>query len=139
MKKAFAAIVVIMSLSVLSLTAFGAQNIYSYVAKFASGGAALLQVDAQSALLQADSASSSLAVSGVAAVVKASAGRVVTVSVISASGVGAIYDSATVASGVAATQVAAIPATVGVFKLDFPVARGIIINPSSSVVSVSYN
>lgn len=78
------------------------------------------------------------AISGVAVVVKATPGAIVRVNVVSASGVGAVYDSATVASGVAATQVFAIPATVGTYELNWPMTSGIVVNPSSSVVSVSY-
>ena len=78
------------------------------------------------------------AISGVAVVVKATPGAIVRVNVVSASGVGAVYDSATVASGIAATQVFAIPATVGTYELNWPMTSGVVVNPSSSVVSVSY-
>jgi len=118
--------------------AVGGQTVYTYVAKYLTGGAALLTVDAQGDLYTASGSTSVLAASGVPFVVKGSAGRVVTLDVISASGVGGIYDSATAASAVAARQIAAIPATVGTYHYDFPAASGIVIDPSSSVVSVSY-
>lgn len=142
MKKVLSVAFALLAVSMLSLAAFGnasaAQNVYSYIARYVSGGAALLTVEPQGSLLVATGASAVNAASGVAFVTKASAGRVVQVNVISASGVGAIYDSATVASGVAATQVAAIPATVGTYTYDWPMTRGIVINPSSSVISVKY-
>jgi hypothetical protein len=78
------------------------------------------------------------AISGVARVVSATPGAILQINVITASGVGAVYDSSTTASGVAATQVFAIPATVGIYQLNWPMTRGIVVNPSSSVVSVSY-
>ena len=71
-------------------------------------------------------------------VIKAGAGRLVSVNVISASGVGAIYDSLTVASGVTATQIAAIPATVGNYQFTWPFFSGLVINPASSNISVNY-
>lgn len=71
-------------------------------------------------------------------VVKASSGRLVSLNVITASGVGAIYDSLTVASGVTANQIATIPATVGNYQYVFPFNTGLVINPASSTISVNY-
>lgn len=77
-------------------------------------------------------------VSGVPAVISAVPGRIVRINVLSASGVGAVYDASTVASGVAAVQVFSIPATVGTYELDWPMKNGIVVNPSSNVLSISY-
>src|SRR5512144_2225722 len=60
-------------------------------------------------------------VSGVAAVISTHSGTAIQVNVLSASGVGAVYDSATTGSAVAATQIFSIPATVGAYTLNWPV------------------
>lgn len=65
--------------------------------------------------------------------------RLVKVSVITAgSTVGGAYDN--VGAATAATQVAAIPNTVGVYQIDWPISAGIYIVPGTGqVVSVCYD
>lgn len=140
MKNKIFALVVAVSLSVLAFTAFGGtMNAWSYIAKaFTGGSATLLNTDTQGALLTSQGNSAINAISGVPVVVKASAGRIVKVSVISASGVGAIYNAATTGAANASNQIGVIPASVGVTSFDFPASAGIVVNPASSVVSVSY-
>lgn len=79
-----------------------------------------------------------LAVSGVASVIKTGVGSLVTINVISASGVGAVYDTALAASAATANQIGVIPATAGTYTYNFPFTNGLVINPSSSVISVNY-
>jgi hypothetical protein len=73
--------------------------------------------------------------------VKSSAGRVCTVNVIVAgSAAGAVYDHATTSGLVVANLVALIPEAVGTYKIDFPCATGIAIQPpTGGKVTVSYN
>lgn len=139
MKKFFTFAAIFAFFSVIG-TAIAVQSpLGSYIATNVSGYLAPLNLTTTSELVtSAGGTSSVLAASGVPFVVKATAGRIVEVNVISASGVGAIYDVATAASAVAANQIAAIPATVGTYRLDFPASTGIVINPSSSVMSISY-
>lgn len=74
-------------------------------------------------------------------VVKASPGFVVSVSVVvGGSAAGGVYDAATVAAGVAATQIAVLGTTAGVFNISFPAANGIVIKPGTGqTIAVSYN
>jgi len=73
--------------------------------------------------------------------VKATAGRICTVNVVVAgSGVGVIWDSATVGGRADANKVAIIPTGVGTYTFDFPCANGILIGTGADqVVSVSFN
>lgn len=82
--------------------------------------------------------STALNVSGATQAIKVGSGRLVSINVISASGVGAIYDTA--ASGTAATsnEIGIIPATQGTYQYNFPFANGLVINPASSAISVNY-
>lgn len=140
MKKLFQAFVLVVAIGILGsgVVTAGQNPLQSYSAVNVSGYGAPQHLDAQGNLLTAQGTSTINAASGAAFAVKASAGRLVAVNVISASGVGAIYDSATVGSGVAAVQIASIPATVGTYVFDWPAASGIVIDPSSSVISVKY-
>lgn len=76
-----------------------------------------------------------------ATVVKASAGRVVRVSVITAgSTAGTVNDIAATGSAAAANQIGTLPNTVGTYLFDWPCETGITIVPGTSqVVSVSYS
>ncbi|HET8687075.1 MAG TPA: hypothetical protein VFM18_10475 [Methanosarcina sp.] len=140
MKKAFTIFAVVASLFALSETAFGSQNLLAFIAKnFTGGGAALLNVDATGNLLESNGALATNNISGASAVVAAGVHRMVTVNVLAASGTGAIYDSATVASAVAANKVYTIPATAGSYTIDWPMASGIVVDPSGSTLSVKYN
>ena len=72
-------------------------------------------------------------------VVKASKGRVARISVTTAGAAGAIYDSATVGGASASNLIAVVPATVGIYILDFPVQTGITYIPGASqVASISF-
>jgi hypothetical protein len=72
-------------------------------------------------------------------VIKKGVGRLVRVSVTTAGAAGAVYDSATVAGAGASNLIAVVPATVGVYFLDWPVLNGITYVPGSAqVVSISY-
>lgn len=53
---------------------------------------------------------------------------------------GSVNDAATVAAAAAGNLIAAIPNTVGVFLVDFPLLAGLVIVPGTGqVVSVSYD
>ena len=72
-------------------------------------------------------------------VIKAAPGRIARVSVTTAGAAGAIYDSLTVAGVGASNLIATIPATVGVYAIDFSVTNGIVYVPGvSQVASFSY-
>jgi hypothetical protein len=74
-----------------------------------------------------------------ATVVKAAPGRVATVSVIVAGAVGTLNDTTTTGAVAAANEIMVIPATIGVYRLDWPVINGIVVVPGAAqVVSVSY-
>jgi len=75
-----------------------------------------------------------------ATVVKATAGRVAKVSVIVAgSAAGSVYDHATTSGVGAANEIAVIPATVGVYNIDFPVSNGIVLAPGTGqTLAISY-
>lgn len=73
-----------------------------------------------------------------ATLVKSGAGRIASVSILVAGAAGKIYDanSATATTG----QVYVIPATVGVFVVNFPLSFGLVVAPGAAqVVSVSYS
>jgi hypothetical protein len=74
-------------------------------------------------------------------VVKPTPGFVVRVSVVVAgSAAGTINDAATVAAAVTANVIAAIPATVGTYSIEFPATSGIVIKPGSGqTIAVSFN
>lgn len=75
-----------------------------------------------------------------ATVVKVGTGRLATVTVTTAgSTVGTANDTTTTGAAAVANLVAAIPNTVGVYTLNFPVLNGIVIVPGTSqVISVAY-
>ena len=74
-----------------------------------------------------------------AAALKTSPARVVRVNVLSCSdAAGAIYDATAQAGTVAANSVFTIPATVGVYVLDWPCAKGVYVVPGGkSALSIS--
>lgn len=72
-------------------------------------------------------------------VVKSSAGRLVTVSVITAGAAGAVHDVTTTGAAAAANQVGVIPAAVGLYNFDWPMSNGIVyILGAGQVVSIKY-
>lgn len=73
-----------------------------------------------------------------ATLVNSGKGRVASVSVLVAGAVGAIYD-ANLATATT-NQIYVIPATVGVFVVNFPLSFGLVVAPGAAqVVSVSYS
>ena len=72
--------------------------------------------------------------------ISTSAGRLVTVSVITAVAGGKIYDSATVVNATDVNAIYTIPNAVGATTVNFPFFSGLVIKPASgSVVSISYS
>lgn len=89
---------------------------------------------------QAELATASALDISAAATVKATPGRVHTVSVVTAGAAGALHDVAAHASAAAANKVATIPAAVGVYPLNWPCLLGISVVPGAGqVVAVSYS
>lgn len=76
-----------------------------------------------------------------ATVIKASPGRVYTVSVLVAGAAGAIYDSTSTSGNSAANQIGVIPAAVGPVNLNaFPCANGIVVAPGAAqVLSIAWS
>ena len=75
-----------------------------------------------------------------AAVVKANPGVLVTITVLVAGAAGAAYDATSTSGNTAADQICVIPATVGIYTLQWPCFNGIVIAPGASqVVSVAYS
>lgn len=74
-------------------------------------------------------------------VVKSIAGRVCTVNVtVAGSAAGAVYDKASTTGLGITNLVALIPEAVGTYKIDFPCATGIVIQPpTGGKVTVSFN
>lgn len=72
--------------------------------------------------------------------VKAKAGRIAKVSVIVAgSGAGSVYDAATLGAAGVSNEIAVIPATAGVYDIDFPVSNGIVLSPGTGqTLAISY-
>jgi hypothetical protein len=75
-----------------------------------------------------------------AAVVKATPGRLVKISVVVAgSGPGTANDCLTTGAAAAANEIAAIPNTVGVITVDWPCTTGIVVVPGTGqTLAVSY-
>lgn len=75
-----------------------------------------------------------------ATAVKAAAGTVLTVNVVVAgSAAGAVHDVATTGAVAAANQIAALPASIGTYTLNWPCAAGIVLVPGTGqTLSVSF-
>ena len=72
-------------------------------------------------------------------VVKPATGVLVAFTVTTAGAVGAIYDTTTTGSVAASNLIAVIPATVGVYYINFPFLRGLVVAPGAAqVVSVAF-
>ena len=83
--------------------------------------------------------SSSLYIPSPGRVVKASPGMICTAVVLVAGAAGAIYDCTATAAAVTANEIATLPATIGIYQLEFPCISGIVVIPGASqLVSVSY-
>lgn len=76
-----------------------------------------------------------------ATVIKASPGRVFTVSVLVAGAAGAIYDSISTTGNTAANQIGAIPAVAGPLNFNaFPCVNGIVVVPGAAqVLSIAWS
>lgn len=111
----------------------------SNVALNAANKSAPLQMDASGNLLVGNGSTNKLNITA-ATVVKATAGRICTVVVNVAGAAGTLNDCATTGAAAAANLIFAIPATVGVYKVDFPCLAGIVVAPGAAqVVSVSFD
>lgn len=74
-----------------------------------------------------------------AAVVKATPGRIAKLVVTTAGAAGTVNDCITTGAAAAGNLIATIPATIGIYDLDWPCLVGITITPGAAqVVSVSY-
>jgi hypothetical protein len=139
MKKLLTLIAIFVGVSVLTVAIAGQSPLASYVANNILGYASPMNLDSTGQLLGSQGNLATNNISGASAVVKAGTSRIVSVNVITASGVGAVYDSATVAAGAAANKVFTIPATVGHYDIDWPMTSGIVVDPSGSTIAVKYN
>ncbi len=73
-----------------------------------------------------------------ATLVKGGAGRVASVSVLVAGAAGSVYDAASASATTG--KIFVIPATVGVFVVNFPISFGLVVAPGAGqTVSVSYS
>lgn len=73
-----------------------------------------------------------------ATLVKSGSGRIASVSVLVAGAAGAIYDANLAAA--TTNKIYVIPATLGVFTVNFPLSFGLVVAPGAAqVVSVSYS
>jgi len=135
----FTLLVVFAGLAIVGIAVAGQSPLASYVANNVLGFSAPMNLDNTGQLLGSQGNLATNNISGASSVVKAGTTRLVSINVISASGVGSVYDAATVATGAAANKVFTIPATVGHYDVDWPMSSGIVLDPSSSVVAVKYN
>jgi hypothetical protein len=72
-------------------------------------------------------------------VVKAGAGRLMKVSVITAGAVGSVNDCLTTGAAAVGNQIGVIPAAVGIYTFDWPCLVGIVYVPGAAqVVAISY-
>lgn len=73
-------------------------------------------------------------------VIKATAGRVFRVSVVTAgSAAGAVHDAATTGAAAAGNKIATIPNAVGIYDLNWPCTSGIVLIPGTGqVLAISY-
>jgi hypothetical protein len=144
MKKAFqlfiAAIIIGLIGSGVAISGQGPNQ--AYTAVNTSGYGAPQNLDANGALITNNAGTStSLNITSATVVKTVSAGakRIVKFIVTTAGAAGGIYDASTTGGNAAANLIAIMPATVGIYEVNFPVASGILVTPGASqVVSVSY-
>lgn len=123
--------------------AFAGQSpIQAYNSVNTSGYAAPQKLDANGAVIaNTDGTKSRLNVTAATVVQTAAAGaqRIIRFVVTTAGAAGALYDASTTGGAAAASLIAVMPATVGIYDLNFPIASGVLVVPGSGqVVSVSY-
>lgn len=137
MKKLFSVLFVsVLAFGMIAIAFAGQNPSQSYTAVNTSGFAAPQKLDANGSLVANTGGTSSTLNVTASTVVKTGVGRIVRFIVTTAGSAGAIYDSIT--SGTAANLIAVMPATVGIYTLDFPVTTGVLVIPGASqVVSVS--
>ena len=114
----------------------------SYNSVNTSGFAAPQRLDANGAVITNGAGTKSslnITTATVVQTVAAGAQRIVKFAVTVAGAAGGVYDASTTGGASAASLIAVMPATVGVYDVNFPVASGIVVSPGASqVVSVSY-
>lgn len=105
-----------------------------------SGYYAPMNLDSQGGVRVNDGGTASSLALAASAVVKATPGVIVRVSVtVAGTAPGNVYDAATLATAGAANLVGVIPNTVGVYYFSFPMQTGIVVAPGTGqTVSVSY-
>ena len=89
-----------------------------------------------------DSTSGNQSSNGLSAdtLIKLGVGRLVRVSVTTAGAAGAVHDAGVIADATAGNLIAVVPATVGVYYLDWPVLNGIVYKPGAAqVASFTYS
>jgi len=123
--------------------AFAGQSpVQAYNSVNTSGYAAPQKLDANGAVIvNTDGTKSRLNVTAATVVQTAAAGaqRIIRFVVTTAGVAGALYDASTTGGASAASLIAVMPATVGIYDLNFPIASGVLVVPGSGqVVSVSY-
>ncbi len=99
-----------------------------------------MHLDAQGALRNSSGGITPVYNITAATVIKATPGRLVRISVVTAgSAAGTANDCATTGAAAATNEIAAIPNTVGQIMLDWPCATGIVVVPGTSqVLAVSF-
>lgn len=101
------------------------------VAKNPSGVSVPLNTNASGNTVVVNSISRTLNITA-ATVVKASAGQVVTISVLVAgSAAGTVNDCATTGAAAAANAICPTPTTVGIYPVNFPATTGIVVTPGT--------
>ena len=137
--KLSAALVVVVAIGALAVPAISGQNInISLSSKNPAGAFIANTVDVLGDNIEARGILTALGASGVPSIIKTGASRIARINVLTASGVVTIYDAASTVGLGTASEVAVVPATVGSYEIDFPLTNGLVINPSSSVISISY-
>jgi hypothetical protein len=129
-------------LSAIAFSAFAGQSPNQvYPAVNTSGYAAPQTLDADGNVMVNDGATKSVlnvTTSTVVGTVAAGVDRIVSFVVTTAGAAGAIYDSNSTSGNTAANLIAVMPATVGIYQLNWPVASGVLVVPGASqVVSTS--
>jgi hypothetical protein len=116
------------------------QTPYNQIAQNQAGaGVALKTAGSDGALIITQGGSNTLLNITAQTVVKTGAGRVIRFVVNVAGAAGTISDVATTGGVAAANLIATIPATVGIYELDWPVANGIVVTPGAAqVLSLAY-
>ena len=120
--------------------AYGQNGFVGWIAKNAANAFVQLLVDAQGALRVSQGGSKSALNVTAATVIKAGAGRVARINVTVAGAAGTLSDCATTGAASAANLIMVVPATVGIYNIEWPFALGLVYTPGASqVASISYD